>query len=160
MGAHPYVGAGVPRNEDAQLLTGRAFFVDDVHLAGTLHAAFLRSDFAHGRLLSVDTSAAKRREGVVAVYTAGDLGDYWCHGPLLVPPPPIEGLTFNTATLVPLARDRVVHVGEPIAVVVAENRYIAEDALEDIIVDIRPLSFASFRCLILWYIFRLPLCVC
>ncbi len=139
MGAHPYVGAGVLRNEDPQLLTGRATFVDDVHLAGTLHAAFLRSDFAHGRLLSVDTSAAKRREGVIAVYTAEDLGDYWCHGPLLVPPPPIAGLTFNTATLVPLARDRVVHVGEPIAVVVAESRYIAEDALEDIVVDIEPL---------------------
>lgn len=139
MGAHPHVGAGVLRNEDPQLLTGRAIFVDDVHLAGTLHAAFLRSDFAHGRLLSVDTSAAKRREGVIAVYTAEDLGDYWCHGPLLVPPPPIAGLTFNTATLVPLARDRVVHVGEPIAVVVAESRYIAEDALEDIVVDIEPL---------------------
>ena len=139
MGAHPYVGAGVVRNEDAQLLTGRAIFVDDVHLAGTLHAAFLRSDFAHGRLLSLDTSAARRREGVIAVYTAEDLGDYWCHGPLLVPPPPIAGLTFNTATLVPLARDRVVHVGEPMAVVVAESRYIAEDALEDIVVDIEPL---------------------
>ncbi|MEE8147257.1 MAG: xanthine dehydrogenase family protein molybdopterin-binding subunit, partial [Longimicrobiales bacterium] len=139
MGAHPNIGAGVQRNEDPQLLTGRAMFVDDVHLAGTLHAAFLRSDFAHGRLLSVDTSEAKRREGVIAVYTAEDLGDYWCHGPLLVPPPPIAGLTFNTATLVPLARDRVVHVGEPIAVVVAESRYIAEDAIEDIIVDIDPL---------------------
>lgn len=139
MGAHPYVGAGVLRNEDPQLLTGHAIFVDDVHLAGTLHAAFLRSDFAHGRLLSVDVSEARGREGVIAVYTAADLGDYWCHGPLLVPPPPIAGLTFNTATLVPLARDRVVHVGEPIAVVVAESRYIAEDALEDIVVDIEPL---------------------
>ncbi len=139
MGAHPYFGAGVLRNEDPQLLTGRALFVDDVRLPGTLHAAFLRSDFAHGVLTGVDVSEARRREGVVAAYTAEDLGDYWRHGPLLVPPPPIEGLTFNQATLVPLARDRVRHVGEPIAVVVAESRYIAEDALEDIVVDIEPL---------------------
>ncbi len=129
------------RSEDPRLLTGRALFVDDVHLEGMLHVAFLRSDFAHGRIVSVDVSAALDRPGVVAAYTAWDLGDYWKPGPLLVAPPPtIERLEFNTATHVPLARDKVKHVGEPIAMVVAESRYVAEDALADIVVDIEPLE--------------------
>jgi CO/xanthine dehydrogenase Mo-binding subunit len=76
------------RSEDPRLLTGRALFVDDVHLEGMLHVAFLRSDFAHGRIVSVDVSAALDRPGVVAAYTAWDLGDYWKPGPLLVAPPP------------------------------------------------------------------------
>ena len=93
-----YFGAPVPRNEDARLLTGRALFVDDIELPGMLHAAFVRSPHAHARIRSVDVSAALRREGVVAVYTAEDLGDYWKPGPLLVPPPPIEGAVFNERT--------------------------------------------------------------
>ena len=80
-----------------------------------------------------------RGEGVIAVYTAADLGDYWAPGPLLVPPPPIAGITFNQRTQVPLAKDKVRHVGEPLAVVIAESRYLAEDALADIVVDIEPL---------------------
>jgi CO/xanthine dehydrogenase Mo-binding subunit len=134
-----FVGQSVPRNEDERLLTGRAQFVDDVHLPGMLHAAFLRSEHAHGRLRGVDCSRALQRPGVVAVFTADDLGDYWEPGPLLVPPPPIEGLVFNHAAQVPLARGKVRTVGEPIAVVVAESRYIAEDALDDIVVDVEPL---------------------
>jgi carbon-monoxide dehydrogenase large subunit len=134
-----YVGAPVARLEDARLLTGRALFVDDVQLPGMLHAAFLRSDEAHGLLRGVDARAARRRRGVVAVFTAEDLGEYWRPGPLLVPPPPIPGLVFNVATQVPLARDKVRHVGEPIALVIAESRYLAEDALEDIRVDLEPL---------------------
>src|SRR5439155_234053 len=88
---------------------------------------------------SVDASAARARPGVVAVYTAGDLGDYWRPGPLLVPPPPIAGLVFNACTQVPLAKDKLRHVGEPIAMVVAESRYLAEDALDDIVVEADPL---------------------
>ncbi|HWO89399.1 MAG TPA: xanthine dehydrogenase family protein molybdopterin-binding subunit, partial [Gemmatimonadales bacterium] len=133
------VGVRVPRNEDERLLTGRALFVDDVHREGMVHAAFLRSDHAHARIRAVDVERARRRAGVVAVYTADDLGDYWRPGPLLVPPPPIEGLVFNQATQVPLARDKVRHVGEPVAMVIAESRYIAEDALEDIVLDVEPL---------------------
>jgi carbon-monoxide dehydrogenase large subunit len=133
-------GARALRNEDARLLTGRAQFVDDVRLEGTLHVAFRRSEFAHARLLSVDATAARGRAGVVAVYTADDLGDYWRPGPLLVPPPPIAGLVFNTATQVPLARDKLRHVGEPIAMVVATSRYVAEDAVDDILVDADPLE--------------------
>ncbi|HSH74339.1 MAG TPA: xanthine dehydrogenase family protein molybdopterin-binding subunit [Longimicrobiales bacterium] len=128
--------ASVKRNEDGRLLTGRALFVDDVHLEGMLHVAFLRSDHAHARIKSIDVSAALRRPGVVAVYTAEDLGDYWRPGPLLVAPPPtIERLVFHTATHVPLAKDKVKHVGEPMAMVVAESRYLAEDAVADIVVD-------------------------
>jgi carbon-monoxide dehydrogenase large subunit len=138
--ARRYFGERVRRNEDARLLTGRALFVDDVHLADMLHVAFLRSDFAHARVTAVDATAARSRPGIVAVFTAEDLGSFWQPGPLLVPPPPIEGLVFNPATQVPLARDKVRHVGEPIAMVVAESRYLAEDALSDIVVDLEPLD--------------------
>jgi len=133
------IGESVRRNEDARLLTGRALFVDDVRLDGMLHVAFLRSQHAHARLSSVDATAAHTRPGVIAVYTASDLGDYWRPGPLLVPPPPIAGLVFNTCTQVPLAKDKLRHVGEPIAMVVAESRYVAEDALDDIVVEAEPL---------------------
>jgi aerobic carbon-monoxide dehydrogenase large subunit len=132
-------GAPVTRNEDARLLSGRALFVDDVELPGMLYAAFLRSNVAHARINFIDVSAAKARDGVVAVYTADDLGDYWAPGPLLVPPPPIKDATFNQRTQVPLAKDKVRHVGEPLAVVLAESRYLAEDALADIAVDLEPL---------------------
>jgi aerobic carbon-monoxide dehydrogenase large subunit len=134
-----YFGARVPRLEDARLLTGRALFVDDVQLPAMLHVAFLRSDEAHAIIKRIDADAARARPGVIAVYTALDLGDYWRPGPLLVPPPPIRGLVFNAATQVPLARDKVRHAGEPLAMVVAESRYLAEDALEDIVVDLDPL---------------------
>ena len=134
------LGAPIIRNEDARLLCGQALFVDDVELPGLLHAAFLRSSVAHARIRSIDVSAARAREGVIAVYTAEDLGDYWAPGPLLVPPPPIAGITFNQRTQVPLAKDKVRHVGEPLAVVFAQSRYIAEDALGDIAVDLDPLA--------------------
>src|SRR5262245_22147633 len=134
-----YFGAPIKRNEDRRLLTGQALFVDDVELPGLLHAAFMRSPVAHARVRGIDASAALAREGVVAVYTAHDLGDYWQPGPLLVPPPPIEGITFNQRTQVPLAKDKVRHAGEPLALVIAESRYLAEDALADITVDLDPL---------------------
>jgi carbon-monoxide dehydrogenase large subunit len=135
-----YVGQGVARNEDRRLLTGNATFVDDVRMEGMLHAAFVRSDHAHARILSIDASAALEREGVVAVITAEDLGDYWQPGPLLVPPPPIEGLVFNQASQVPLAKGVVRHAGEPVVLVIAESRYVAEDALADIFVDYDPID--------------------
>jgi carbon-monoxide dehydrogenase large subunit len=135
-----YVGQSIARNEDRRLLTGHAMFVDDVRLEGMLHVAFVRSDHAHAEIRSIDVSAALERPGVVAVYTAEDLGDYWRPGPLLVPPPPIEGIVFNQATQVPLAKGRVRHAGEPIAMVVAESRYIAEDAAAEVFVDAEPLE--------------------
>jgi len=132
-------GAPITRNEDARLLSGQALFVDDVELPGMLHAAFLRSNVAHARIRSIDVAVARARPGVIAVYTAADLGALWAPGPLLVPPPPIAGIVFNQRTQVPLAKDKVRHVGEPLAVVVAQSRYLAEDALADIAIDLEPL---------------------
>ncbi len=128
-------GQPIKRNEDARLLQGKALFVDDVELPRLLHAAFVRSPHAHARIRGIDTSAAKKRAGVVAVYTAADLGDYWKPGPLLLPPPPIEGVVFNERTQVPLVKDKVRHAGEPVVLVIAEDRYIAEDAAGDVVVD-------------------------
>ncbi len=105
-----------------------------------LHAVFVRSDYAHARIVSVDASQALARPGVHAVYTADDLGEYWRPGPLLVPPPPIDGLRFYERTQVPLARGKVRHAGEPIALVIADDPYIAEDAADDIEVEMEPLD--------------------
>ena len=98
-GGGRWFGKGVLRNEDPKLLTGREIFIDDVDLPRMLHAAFVRSDLAHGIIESIDTAEALARDGVVAVYTAEDLGDYWQEGPVLVPPPPIAGHVFNAATI-------------------------------------------------------------
>jgi aerobic carbon-monoxide dehydrogenase large subunit len=136
----PYVGRRVLRNEDPRLLTGRALFVDDVQLAGMLHVAFVRSPLAHARIIDIDTSAARSRPGVVAVFTAADLGDFWRPGPLLVQPPPIRDRVFHARTQPPLARDRVRYAGEPVAMVVATDRYIAEDGAEDVFVEYDPLE--------------------
>jgi carbon-monoxide dehydrogenase large subunit len=135
-----YVGQRIKRTEDPLLLTGQAQFVDDVEIPGMLYAAFLRSDYAHARLRSLDVSAALNRPGVVAVYTAEDMGEDWKHAPALVSPPPtIEDILFHSRTQVPLVKHKVRHAGEPLAMVLAESRYIAEDALEHIWVEFEPL---------------------
>src|SRR5512133_3646099 len=109
-----------------------------------LYAAFLRSDYAHARIKSIDVSAALNRPGVVAVYTAADFGDYWKPGPLQVPPPTaIPGSVFNARTLIPIAKDKVRYSGEPLAVIIAESRYLAEDAFDDIVVDLDPLDVVT-----------------
>jgi carbon-monoxide dehydrogenase large subunit len=136
-----YIGKRIKRMEDARLLTGQALFVDDVDIPGMCHAAFLRSDYAHARIKSIDISVALQRPGVVAVYTAESMGEDWQPGPPLVSPPPtVENVIFHSRTQVPLVKDKIRYAGEPIAVVIAESRYIAEDAAEDIIVDIEPLE--------------------
>jgi len=135
------IGQRVLRNEDPRLLTGQAQFVDDVEIPGLLHAAFLRSDHAHARLLGLDVSAARERPGVVAVFTAEDMGADWEPGPPLVSPPPTaKDVLFHSRRQVPLVKDKIRHAGEAIAVVIAESRYIAEDAVEDIVVDLEPLE--------------------
>lgn len=135
----PPIGERIKRNEDPRLLTGRALFVDDVSLPDMVHVAFVRSPHAHARLLGIDATQARQRDGVIAIYTAEDLGDYWQHGPLLVPPPPVKGMVFHERTQVPLAKGKVRHVGEPVALVVAVSRYVAEDAAEEVLVDYEPL---------------------
>jgi carbon-monoxide dehydrogenase large subunit len=134
------LGRRVKRNEDPRLLTGRALFVDDVSRPGMLHVAFLRSPFAHARINAIDTAMARELPGVHAVYTAADLGDYWRHGPLLVPPPPVPGATFHERTQVPLAKDKIRHLGEPVAMIVADSRALAEDAADLIFLDCDPLE--------------------
>ena len=135
--AHKVIGKPITRNEDPRLLTGKALFTDDIDLPGTLHAAFLRSDYAHARIKSIDYSAALKRPGVVAVYTADDFGDYWHVGPLQVPPPlAIPGAKFHAKGLPPIAKGKVRFSGEPLALIIAESRYIAEDAFVDIVVDL------------------------
>jgi aerobic carbon-monoxide dehydrogenase large subunit len=135
-----YFGERIKRNEDPRLLTGQGLYVDDVDLPNMLHAAFLRSPYAHARINNIDVSQALQREGVVAIYTANDLGDYWKPGPLLVSPPPVKDIVFNEKTQVPLAKDKTKFAGEPVVMVLAESRYIAEDALADIQVDYEPLE--------------------
>ena len=141
MPAEPrYLSARVARNEDARLLTGRALFVDDVQPPGMLHVAFVRSEHAHGRIRGVDVRAATQHPGVHAVFVASDLGDYLKPGPVLVPPPPIPDLRFNACTQLPLAKDKVRYVGEPIAMIVADSRYVTEDAIREVSVDIEPID--------------------
>ncbi len=135
-----YLGERIKRNEDPRLLTGQGLYVDDVDLPHMLQAAFLRSPYAHAHIRGLDVSGAKQMEGVVAVITATDLGEYWKPGPLLVSPPPVKDIVFNERTQVPLAKDKVRFAGEPVVMVLAEDRYVAEDALAAIQVDYEPLE--------------------
>ena len=123
-----YIGQRVPRKEDGRLLTGRGIFVDDVVLSGMLHVAFVRSPIARGRIRSIDTSAARALPGVHAIYTAEDFAPY-----------KIAMLSFFLGApaieIGPLAIGRVSYVGDPVALVVAQDRYIAEDAAGLVTVD-------------------------
>src|SRR5438270_641028 len=128
-------GARIERNIDPKLLCGEGAFVDDIPLSGVLHAAFLRSPHARARFKIVDTAAAKRRHGVVAVYTCDDVGVLDRDMPLLIPHPCMT----NPQTQRPLARGDVYYVGQTIAMVVAVDRYTAEDAAALIEVEFEPL---------------------
>jgi len=116
-------GARLRRKEDRRILTGRGRYVDDIHAVGLLHGCFVRSPVAHATVRGLKTAAAAALPGVVAVITADDLAD--CVNPLDFGVP-AEGLTTPTYTA--LSGDRVRHVGDPIAFIVAESRYVAEDA--------------------------------
>ena len=134
-----WFGAPVQRLEDPRLLRGRGAYVDDIDLPESLHAAILRSPHAHARILSLDASAARELPGVHLVLTASDLGEILEPSPLLVPH---HALT-QPRTQLPLADKQVNYVGEAVAMVVADNRYIAEDALELIEVDYELLPVVS-----------------
>jgi carbon-monoxide dehydrogenase large subunit len=129
------IGAPIRRNEDPRLLRGLGSFVDDVEPPGTLHAAILRAPYGHARIRSIDTAQARSMPGVHAVYTAADLGAFNQPAPLVVPHP---NLTHGR-TQRPLAVDKVVFIGEAVAMVVAESRYLAEDAVDQIEVEWEPL---------------------
>jgi carbon-monoxide dehydrogenase large subunit len=130
-----YIGAPIKRREDFRLLTGKATFTDDIKLPQMLHAAILRSPHAHARIASIDATAAQAIPGVVAIFTFQDLAPFAKPIPIrLYPLPGLERFLQY-----PLARDRVRYMGDPVAVVVAENRYLAEDALDAIDVTYEPL---------------------
>src|SRR3974390_3069859 len=126
-----WLGRSVERIEDATLLIGRGQYTDDLPVrAGTLHAAILRSPHAHAEILAIDADKAKARPGVVAVLTGREIKED--SDPfIIVLRQPMDQWS--------LAIDRVRFVCEAVAVVVAEDRYIAEDALDDIQVDYRKL---------------------
>ena len=124
------IGQSPRRREDPRLLTGQGLFVADVRLPGMLHAAFLRSPYAHARIVRVDVSRALAESGLVAALSGADLGPDPPRLPMLVP-----HKALRPRTPYPLARGVVRHVGEPVAVVVAESPAEAEDALELIDVE-------------------------
>ncbi len=127
-----FVGQKVLRKEDPRLLTGRGRYVDDVSLKEMLHATFVRSDVARARITRLDVDAARNAEGVVAVFTAADLNDQVA-GSML--PSLFQGAEDFMAPIFPLAQDDVRFVGDPIALVIAQNRYLAEDAAELVEID-------------------------
>src|SRR6266567_4398578 len=128
------IGEAHPRLGGDRFVAGTGRFVDDVHVPGMLHAAVLRSPHAHARLVSIDTKRARDLPGVHAVLTAADV-PATAIIPNRVPAPKGTERYLQPA----LARDVVRYVGEPVALVVADDRYVAEDALDLIDVSYDPL---------------------
>ncbi|MEV0591147.1 xanthine dehydrogenase family protein molybdopterin-binding subunit [Nonomuraea cavernae] len=121
------IGSAVPRKEDAALLTGRGTFVDDIHRPGLLHMVYVHSGEAHALITRIDADAARALPGVVGVWTAKDFAE-------LPARPSVPGLERSY-----LAGDKVHYVGEPVAVVVATDRYLAADAARAVRVEYEPL---------------------
>src|SRR5208282_786629 len=135
--AERYTGASIKRSEDPRILTGAGRYVDDIKLPGMLHAAFVRSPLAHAHVLSVDVSAARALPGVVAALTGADLEALMA----------LMGWAGPTPEFTLLATDKVRFMGDPVAIVIAESRYVAEDGCELVEVeydDLPPVMNASF----------------
>ncbi|HKW94903.1 MAG TPA: xanthine dehydrogenase family protein molybdopterin-binding subunit, partial [Methylomirabilota bacterium] len=133
-----FVGDRHLRKEDPRLLTGRGRYVGDVTLPGLLHAVLLRSPHAHARIHRIDAARARAHPGVVDVVSFADLGPAGRALPMVPPHPALRGHNFSA-----LAGDRVRFVGEPVAAVVADSRYAAEDARELIEVEYEALPSAQ-----------------
>jgi carbon-monoxide dehydrogenase large subunit len=131
------IGARIKRTEDPRLLTGVGLYTDDRQVARLLHVAFRRSEHAHGRIVSIDCTAARAAPGVVAVLTAEELEGL---AKPLVATSRMKG--YYATPIRALARDKVRHVGEAIVGIVAESRYLAEDAAELIEIEFAPLEAA------------------
>ena len=131
---HAYVGRAIPRVEDLRLLTGAGRYGADFDLPGQLHARIVRSQVAHGEIRAIDTAGAAARPGVAAVLTAADVPQ------VRVPVRLFPTENANQVLQSPLARDRVRYVGDPIAIVLAADPYVAEDAAEEVGVEIDPLE--------------------
>jgi carbon-monoxide dehydrogenase large subunit len=133
-----FIGRAMKRVEDPRLIKGAAIYVDDVRLPGMLHAAVVRSPYAHARITGIDTSAAKAVPGVTAVLTGADVNDQCGYVPC---GSPLPGMVAPKHTV--LAGDRVYFVGHPVAVVIASDPYVARDASELIDVDYDPLPVVA-----------------
>src|SRR6187455_336222 len=125
------VGERVRRREDPRLIQGRGTYVDDIKIVGMQHLAFKRSDVAHGRIVAIDVSAAEAMDGVEAVFTGAQIAE-------MLAPMPI-GTPFPSPPHRAVAVDVVRYSGEPVAVVVASDRYLARDAADAIVVSYDPL---------------------
>ena len=136
-----YIGQSITRVEDERLLTGRGRFVGDIARDGLLHAAILRSSMAHGRIRNIDVSAAMRLPGVRAIFTAADIDGAIPTIPVRLAP--IKGIERFVQPVI--AKDKVRFVGEAIAVVVADSRALAEDAMELVEIDIEELAPVADR---------------
>jgi len=125
------IGQRVKRREDPRLIQGRGTYVDDIALVGMQHLAFKRSDVAHGKIRAIDTSAAAAMDGVEAVFTGKQIAEFLAPMPIGTPFPSPEHRA--------VAVDTVRYSGEPVAVVVASDRYVARDAADAIVVSYDPL---------------------
>ncbi len=134
----PNVGKAIPRVEDERLIKGVATYVDDLKLPGLLHAAVLRSPYAHAKVKGIDTAEAKALDGVVDVFVGADVNKHCGVVPCCVEMPDLVQPKHTV-----LAGKRVYFVGHPVAVVVAQDRYIARDALDLIEVDYDPLDVVA-----------------
>jgi len=130
-----------PEAQHLPLLRGRGRYIDDLQRPGALHVAFVRSPHAHARIGEVDAAAARGMPGVVAVLSAADLGS--AIGPIEARMAPQDHYQYRATRWHPMAGERVRYVGEIVAVVVAGDRYLAEDAAERVMVDYQPLPAAT-----------------
>ena len=124
-----YIGSHVARKEDERLLTGHGRYIDDIDIPGALHACFVRSPHAHARIGSIDVQAALEMPGVVAIFTGKDVAAWTTRHRMA---PPIEGLQPVEMDTLPV--DKVRFQGDPVACVIARDRYAAEDAAEQVTV--------------------------
>lgn len=134
--ANSWIGRDYKRKEDHRLVTGVGEYIADIDVPGALHVKFVRSQLAHGTIDSIDTSAAKALPGVVGVWTGEDIKTEIRSLPTKVTQPLIPA---NYPEHWPLAVDRVKFNGEPVAVIVAEDKYVAQDAADLVVVNLSPL---------------------
>ncbi len=136
MAVSQYVGARIKRIEDPKLIRGEGSYVDDLTLAGMLHAAFVRSPYGHARVTGVRLDAARAHPGVVAAFAPGDLRN------IQQPFPTMDVDGMRPSPHLPLADREAVYAGQPVAVVVAESAYVARDAADLVEVTYDPLPAA------------------
>jgi len=128
-------GSGIKRREDPRLITGKALYTDDIRLPGTLNMVVVRSPHAHARIKRIDTSKAKAMPGVVAIFTGAEVDANGIPCAWLIP-----NSDLKTPSHPALAVDKVRYVGDGVAIVLAENRYQAQDAADTVYVEYEPLA--------------------